>query len=108
MERRFMPNSGSGYSFSFTRAATTVVGTVTLCHPAGWKREAEITSPPCGTLAEDCSVQPSRKESFDSGWEWRTGDCCADRRVQNVRHSKQNLIKAVFGRKIKMSFKGAP
>ena len=111
MERRFMPKAGSGYTFCFTRAATTVVGTVTAYHPVGWKRGVESTSPRCCTLAEDCSVHPSRKESLDSVCGCRVGDCCAERREQreqNIRHSKPNFIKAFFGRKIKIRFKGAP
>src|ERR1700688_1138726 len=62
--RRFVAKNGSGRVLSFTRAATTVVGTVMLCHPFGMKPGVETTSPLVSTLAEDCSVQESRRTSF--------------------------------------------
>jgi len=59
---------------SFTRAATTVVGTLALCHPLGMKRGVEMISPLASTLAEDCRVQESLSSNFSerglwAGWE---------------------------------------
>src|SRR5215470_30253 len=82
--RRFIPNSGSGYTFCFTNAATTVVGTLTEYHPSDWNRGAERTSPGLSTLQEDCMVQPS----FSSMTFWRAvascvPDCAATAFKQN-------------------------
>jgi len=43
--RRFMAKNGSGSVLSLTSAATTVVGTLALCHPWGAKPVVERTSP---------------------------------------------------------------
>src|SRR5580700_1598980 len=59
-----MAKNGSGRVLSFTRAATTVVGTVASCHPLGTKVAVEMISPLASTLAEDCSVQCSRRASL--------------------------------------------
>src|SRR5580700_10503658 len=59
-----MPKNGSGRVLSFTRAATTVVGTVASCHPFGTKAAVEMVSPLASALAEDCSVQCSRSASL--------------------------------------------
>src|SRR5271156_1115052 len=59
-----MAKNGSGRVLSFTRAATTVVGTVASCHPLGTKAAVEMISPLVSTLAEDCSVQFSRRASL--------------------------------------------
>src|ERR1700731_3764903 len=62
-----MPNRGSGRVLFSTKAATTVVGTVTSCHPLGENCRLEMTSPLASTLAEVCRDQPSRRASFESG-----------------------------------------
>ncbi len=62
-----MAKNGSGRVLSFTRAATTVVGTVASCHPPGTKAAVEMVSPLASTLAEDCRVQWSRRVSLSAG-----------------------------------------
>src|ERR1700728_764320 len=62
--RRFVAKNGSGRVLSFTKAATTVVGTVASCHPLETKAAVEIISPLASTLADDCSVQCSRSASL--------------------------------------------
>src|SRR5580692_556585 len=59
-----MAKNGSGRVLSFTRAATTVVGTMASCHPLGTKVGVEMISPLASTLADDCRVQCSRRASF--------------------------------------------
>src|SRR5579864_5985173 len=68
--RRFMAKNGSRRVLSFTRAATTVVGTLALCHPLGIKRGVEMISPLASTLAEDCRVQESPSTNFSEGGLW--------------------------------------
>src|ERR1039458_4356807 len=64
--RRFMAKNGSGRVLSCTSAATTVVGTVAMCHPLGMKAAVETISPLASTLVEDCSVQWSRSSSLSA------------------------------------------
>jgi hypothetical protein len=59
-----MPKRGSGKVLSLTSAATTVVGTVTSCHPLGENCGVEMTSPLASTLAEVCRDQPWRRVSL--------------------------------------------
>src|ERR1700680_1602184 len=61
-----MPKRGSGSVLSFTSAATTVVGTLTACHPLVENSGVEMTSPLASTLADVCSVHPSCRASFVS------------------------------------------
>src|ERR1700719_713200 len=61
-----MPNRGSGRVLFPTNAATTVVGTVTSCHPLGENCGVQMTSPLASTLAEVCRDQPSRNAIFVS------------------------------------------
>src|ERR1700683_179878 len=68
-----MAKNGSGRVLSFTRAATTVVGTLASCHPCGLKATVEIISPLDSTCAEDCSVQSSRRTSFSLDVLWLNG-----------------------------------
>ncbi len=89
-----MAKNGSGRVLSFTRAATTVVGTVTSCHPLGTKAGVEMISPLASTLAEDCSVQWSRRASWSGvrrGPVWRR-ECRRPREGAEKRKSKQQQL----------------
>src|SRR5580658_10084546 len=68
-----MAKNGSGRVLSFTRAATTVVGTVASCHPLGTKAAVEMISPLASTLAEDCRVQCSCRTSLLGRPAWALG-----------------------------------
>src|SRR5215813_11822294 len=76
-----MAKNGSGKVLSFTSAATTVVGTVTSCHPFGANPGVEMASPLASTLAEVCRVQPEFRVSlFSAGWVAGAAVfCCAER-----------------------------
>src|SRR5579872_3653381 len=61
-----MPEKGSGRVLSLMSAETTVVGTVTSCHPFVAKLAEEMASPLASTLADVWRVQPSRRASLPS------------------------------------------
>src|SRR5581483_3352617 len=98
--RRFIPNSGSGYTFCFTSAATTVVGTLTEYHPVGTNFDVEISSPSFSTLHEDCNDQPSRsvmvfspRDDLASGF----GAGCATRNCENSsRTTAASVVQCFF------------
>src|SRR5580700_12098915 len=65
--RRLVAKNGSGRVLSLTSAATTVVGTVAMCHPLGTNVGLEMVSPLASTLAEVCRNQWSRRASLAAG-----------------------------------------
>src|SRR5208282_2072971 len=96
--RRFIAKNGSGRVLSFTSAATTVAGTVTLCQPSGAKFMLEMTSPLASTLTEDWSLQSSRRASFsvfcpEAFW---SSDWQAERSRLNRKHAATNIIAKNF------------
>src|SRR5579864_7686921 len=91
-----MAKKGSGRILSFTSAATTVVGTVTSCHPLGTNCVVEITSPLASTLAEVCRVQPERRASlFSAGFLVAASVfCCAETKEIKRNETRTNEIAA--------------
>src|SRR5258708_3640422 len=118
--RRFMAKNGSGRVLSLTRAATTVVGTVTSCQLLGMKPREAMTSPLATTLAEVCIVQWSRRNScppeafgvfaLDAGVSAARRICeprnemqrnCANRGIMNVKRLPDFMwLLACFWRKL--------
>src|SRR5579863_5295288 len=91
--RRFMAKNGSGRVLSFTRAATTVVGTLALCHPLGMKRGVEMISPLASTLAEDCRAQESPSNNFSEGGLWAGREAeSAQMSCEPSNNSTQNFV----------------
>src|SRR5437868_58561 len=75
-DRRFIPKNGSGYTFCFTNAANTVVGTLAAYQSFGWNAGVERVSPFSATLHEDCRRQPSRRKRVASGCTRPIFDSC--------------------------------
>src|ERR1700687_1694 len=108
--RRFVPKNGSGYTLCLTRAATTVVGTVTAYQSLGWKAGVETVSPFASTLQEDCRFQPSRRESAESGW-GRLASCAEIRLEKESTRMHNRLLLLIFINRSfaeGLVFKGAP